>query len=221
MKTNPALEKESNAATQTLLNKGLLNPFVDKRIKSEIRALIRTRKIHAQDAGDIRQEILLELVKCFESFNSEHSAFETFVSAVIFKAARKAARDIWTNRRDSCLFCQSLNESANLVEDGGEDSLGDAVSEDEVAMYLGKRERTRHEQNLLVFEMQEFLSTLPKIQKSVCKELMNGKTISEIASRKKIPRSTFYRNILLPIRTAMENAQLQNNLSLNKIFNIL
>jgi RNA polymerase sigma factor (sigma-70 family) len=222
MNTTPVRKEASNAETQTQLRKALLKPFVMKKIKFEIQSLIKAQKIQAQDADDIQQEIFLELVNCLDSFNPETSALKTYISAVILKAARKAARDIWTNRQDSCQFCPSLNEPLTLSESDSENySLSDTVSEDEVAMYLGKREHTRHEQCLIASEVQEFVSTLSNRQNSVCKELMEGKTISEIAARKKIPRSSFYRNIIIPIRKAMEKVKLHNNLPLAKNLNIL
>lgn len=198
-----------------------LHSFITARIKAEIRYLVKKRKINPQDADDIRQEIFQELVRCIDSFNPENASINTFLSVVIYRTARKAAMNYWANNQDSCLFSPSLDQPKDSSDPDCQDLLGDVVGDDETAMYLGKRERTKHDQELLASEVRSFISSLSNRQKSVCKELMNGKSLKAIAADKKIPRASFYRSVIHPLRNAMKDSGLSEYLTIQKNFSFL
>jgi len=87
------LAEENAAAENTVsLMEEPLHSFITARIKAEIRDLVKRRKINPQDADDIRQEILQELIRCIDSFNPKNAGINTFLSVVIYRTARKAAR---------------------------------------------------------------------------------------------------------------------------------
>jgi len=222
MRTALAFTKENAAAENTVsLMEEPLHSFITARIKAEIRNLIKRRRINPQDADDIKQEIFQELIRGIDSFNPENASINTFVSAIINSAVRKAARDYWANNQDSCLFCPSLDQPKDSSVPDCQDLLGDVVGDDETAMYLGKRERTKHDQELLASEVRSFISSLSNRQKSVCKELMNGKSLKEIAASKKIPRGSFYRDVIHPLRNAMKDSGLFEYLTIQKNFSLL
>ncbi len=147
-------------------------------------------RIHPGRYRDIEQEMALDLIQRLPKFDSNKAAHTTFVARVIDRKISKVIHHRTQEMRDyRCVSC-SLND---LIKDPEGETIerACAIDQDKAEFRIGKRHRTREEENQLRIDVSLALSTLPDDLRTIAEHL-ESETFTEASGSLGIPRTTLY-----------------------------
>jgi RNA polymerase sigma-70 factor (ECF subfamily) len=149
------------------------------------------------DVEDIAQELLLDLIHRWPKYDPTRSEPEAFVAGIFnhhvetMIAARLAAKRDYRRARTSLNAEVGRKKGGRLVERG--DLLADPADEP------GEREAAT--------DVASIVAELPDDLRAVCRLLMEGRTVAEVARETGVPLSTL-RGRLAVVRTTLARAGL-------------
>lgn len=185
-----------------------LSDYARKSIDIAARRLIGKGGFTHDDLDDIRSEITLYTLRQLPRHDARKARLKTFISMVVTDGSKHVIRDHFAEKRQHQRASSSLDAQVGQDEDGSDITLLHLLDADETDMLLGNRHRPRHEETMLRIDVTSVVSGLPEELQACCTEIMNGRSISEIARESGLPRSTFRDRVVTPIRTAFQAAGL-------------
>jgi DNA-directed RNA polymerase specialized sigma24 family protein len=184
-----------------------LSEYARKSIEIAARKLIGKGAFTHDDFDDLRAEITLYALRQLPRHDERKAKLSTFISLVVGDGAKHVLRDHFAEKRQHLRDALPL-DAVTEDEDGNETALDQLLDADEIDIRLGRRDRSRHEEAMLRIDVTSVISGLPEELQECCAEIMNGRSISEIARESGLPRSTFRDRVVNPIRSAFETAGL-------------
>ena len=202
MQQTPTHSNEDNSKTYRVDD----DSFTRALISRKVQGLIERSGFQHQDRDDLKQEILVRVLKSLESFDASVGHLYPFITAIVNRHISTILRDRSAAKRSSGTLA-SLNINVKS-EDGGPTELLQTISNREVDRRL-RRERTLSEEQLndLKSDMGNVIAGLP-IQLQEFLELRKTLSLNEIASHFDTSRTTLA-NWTEEIRTHFEAAGLE------------
>lgn len=180
-----------------------------RSIEVAARGLIGKCGLTHADLDDLISELTLDLIEHLPRHDARRSAYGTFVRIVVAGKAKRILRERTRHKRMD-LHAESLDAPAGRDEDGDDLTLGDTLDADDVAIRLGRRNRSRHAETVLRLDVTAVISCLPLSLQDCCAGIMEGRSVSELARERGISRSTFRDRVIAPIRQAFRDAGYEN-----------
>jgi DNA-directed RNA polymerase specialized sigma24 family protein len=182
--------------------------YAHTSIEIAARGLVGKGGFTAEDFEDIRSRIKLHTLRHLRRHDPRKAKLSTFVSMVVTDAANHMLRDQFAAKRQHRRAAASLDAPVGQSDEGEDLTMADVLGADEAATGLGYRNRSRHDEAVLRLDVSAVLSQLPDELRECCKAIMDGRTPTEIARKRGIPRRTFRDRVLAPIRRAFKEAGL-------------
>jgi RNA polymerase sigma factor (sigma-70 family) len=154
----------------------LVDDYAWARIDYRVQRLIKSYRLSAHDAEDLRQELAAELVRAASRFDPTRSSPHTFVNRVLDMHCRYLVRQLHSTRVSMRAATASLSPETESV---ATNARGDVTEQGlaEVAM-----------------DLQVALDALPRKLRVICEELKHYPP-TEVARRLRLHRGTLYRAI--------------------------
>ena len=165
--------------------------------RGKARGLIGSYGFSESDLGDIEQELLLQMFlkrETRESWVCIKASARTVMSRILDNRIRDIIKAIKTGKREGLLASQSLYEQL-CRESDDEDALTyeDVLSEDQSILRRGRRLLT--DDHDLGISLSMVLDRLTDIQKSACRLLRQGLSVTEVADQLGMKRTTLNNEI--------------------------
>ena len=158
-----------------------LTEEVVAHIQAVAKKLIKSSCFSEPDFDDICQELSMAVILAFDNYDPQKSSYYTFAQGVI----RTARLNLYHWYKDRC----GLTLDAVSIEDMPNSGSGlideNAVSPDEII-----------EKCELIEQVRAILPTLSLFHQDICRKLMTGVSVSEIAADLNMTRSQFYHRVL-------------------------
>jgi RNA polymerase sigma-70 factor (ECF subfamily) len=186
-----------------------ISDYAAELIRCKARQLLGKAGFTWSDVEDLEQEMILELIQRFPKFDPAKAAHSTFAARIvehkISKLFRHRRREMRDYRRESC----SLDDT---IEDAEGETIWRActINQDEAAIRLGRRTRTREEETQLRIDISLVLAKLPDDLREIAGQLLT-KSVAEVARDLGIPRTTLYESVKR-LRPFFEDTALRNYL---------
>lgn len=161
-----------------------LDEFTKRAIRKKARQLVGHAGLRKQDREDIEQELMLELLQSWPSFDPQKAHRNVFVTTVIERTAAQILRDRRAQKRDFTRSC----------------SLEDLVEQEENSeRCIAEREREwcrQNEQSDLAIDLNEILAKLPDELRDVAYLLKKSHSVTQVARELGVSSSTVKRRML-------------------------
>jgi RNA polymerase sigma-70 factor, ECF subfamily len=161
------------------------------------------------DVEDIRQDLLLDLLKRLPRYNPQRSQRKTFIRRLIEHELAHILEARHAPCRDHRLMTDSLEDPV-CEEDGIVLILLDTLDETEVLRLQGRTRRPPEEVIELRVDLERLLATLTPEQREICAHLID-RTVTEVARLLGIPRTSI-QDIMQKLRVLFEEAGLREYL---------
>jgi len=161
------------------------------------RALRTQLHLPAPDVADLRQELLLDLIVRFRSFDPARGTCKTFIDVVIGHRARHVTHKVWRERALYGVSPISLDESLS----GEHGTRGDLIAEAQGLAFLFGQPIDAFADVERRFDVERALGSLSSTDRTLCTALSHT-TIDALASAGRGARSSLYRR-LRQIRLAL------------------
>jgi len=158
-------------------------------IHRKIRQLICKGIFDNQDRKDLEQRLLLKVLQAGRRFNPKLAHINIFVTTVIERDIASILRDKKAQKRDHRQLC-SLNVVIANNDDGSVE-LGDTIGQREHDARLGRSVKSDLDLAQLNQDLRDVLAGLSPDLRELA-ESLKTESISDIARRKGIPRTTLY-----------------------------
>jgi hypothetical protein len=181
--------------------------YAQTTIKLSARKLIGKCGITSDDLEDIKSEMMLDVLERLPRHNQDMWSYKTFIPQVIRHKVHHILRDRCRQKEIFWGKLQSLEELFDTEFDGNtvEISFKNKVYD---------HSRLCSDQLFdLKLDLKDVISGLTDIQRQCCLAILDGKPLSRIAENNGIPRGTFYKNVINPIREAFKKAGLKDYIS--------
>jgi len=150
------------------------------------------------DVDDIKQDMIVDLLERLPKFDPAKATYNTFVARLVERKICNLLRDRQAEMRDHRREVCSLNEEIDTGEDEPVQRLT-TISQDEQDIRTGKYARPAEERAHLQLDMDSVLDGLPPELRQVA-EMLQTKSVSEVARELGIPRRTFREKHLMQLR---------------------
>ena len=179
-------------------------------IKFYAKKLIGKCGITKADLEDIEQEMMLDVLQRMPKHDQRWS-YKTFITHIVKNKSHHILRSRHTGKESLFRSALSMDAPCKTNGDGGDNVLTfhDVVSNESLDWGNGTSSSDPRHLNI---DLAEVISKLSEIQKQCCQALMNHEPITKIAEDHDMPRSTFYKHVILPIREAFVEAGLEEYL---------
>ncbi|MBF0094876.1 MAG: RNA polymerase subunit sigma-24 [Alphaproteobacteria bacterium] len=158
------------------------------KIRFHARQLARTGLLPSQDAEDIEQELMLDLLRRLDDFDPGRASRNTFIARVVENAVATLIEAAKAEKRGSQFQHDSLD--APLGDDDQDSySLGD-ITPDDVGLWAAHGLRWNEAADLRR-DLSRVLDRLPHHLSSLCTRLSVG-TVTEVSRDTGMPRPTIY-----------------------------
>jgi RNA polymerase sigma-70 factor (ECF subfamily) len=154
----------------------------------------------ADDVADIKQDLIVALLERLPRFDPARASYNTYVDRVVASRVVDLLRRRNAEMRDHRREAGSLN--AKIDTGGGKPVQRLAtISRGEQYLRTGKHTRSARERARLRFDTASVLDSLtPELRRGA--EMLQTKSVSQVARELVIPRSTFCDNHLAQLREA-------------------
>lgn len=170
------------------------------KVRFHARQLARTGLFPSQDAEDIEQELMLDLLRRLEDFDPARASRNTFIARVVENCAATLIEAAKAKKRGAQFQYDSLD--APLGDDEhGQFTLGDVISDD--AGLWAAHGRRWDEAADLRRDLSRVLDRLPHRLSSLCARLAVD-TVTEVSRDTGMPRPTIY-DCLAEVREELLN----------------
>src|SRR6266511_1201926 len=173
--------------------RGMTEEFVQVAMETaahHARRIARTLRLGGEDVADLRQEVLVEVLRRAVVFDRERAAWTTFVTMII----RHAAADLAD--RFACLQRQAGGSLEDWVRtrDGARVRRGDVLSEANGLGALWSGHRDPYAEIEQRIDVQRFVDSLPDSLKRLCR-LLQDEPPAEAQRLSGLSKSDFYRQL--------------------------
>lgn len=144
------------------------DPIMGRIVGRTVRRRVRRGEVAAQDARDLEQTLLLQLMRSWHTFDAERSHMYSYATTVAERTATNVLRDRRAEKRNPGGRRQSSIQSLLIA--------GDEPDTD------------------LRLDIATILDTLPDELRWLAEQLMTA-SVSQVAREYQIPRSTLYRQL--------------------------
>ena len=177
-----------------MLHDGILQ-YAMKRTHYKARQVVRTNGFTEDDFDDIRQELMLDVLKRLGKFNGDKGDVKPFISRLIdnriaslIKHRHAACRD---SRRNQCSLDDWVRD-----EDWRWVRRDTTISEDHARAHTGQAPRSRQETLQLAMDTAYVMDSLSDDLRDLCVRL-RSQTVLEISRETGMSRSSLYERIEL------------------------
>jgi len=155
----------------------------------------------ADDFEDIKQEMLLDLLERLAKYDPSKSNFKLFVTCVIDRKGQNLIRYRESEIRDYRREAYSLNEDVTVADSEEPVQRLATIDQDDQDIRTGKYGRPAEERTQLRLDIEAVLAGLPpELRKAA--ELLQTKSVTQVARELGVPRTTFYSKHLPLLRKA-------------------
>ncbi len=186
-----------------------IDPFVQNLIRKKTKQLVGKAGLRETDRDDIEQELILKLLQRLSKFDSRRGNRAAYCVTLIESQIATLLRDRQAGKRNPRRVC-SLNRSVSSDSNDQIDMSG-AIDSRGHDRRLGREARSDEELAQLALDLTEVLGRLPRGKREML-ESLKTESVSEIARRLKLPRSTLSDQISR-LRHLFEEAGLEKYLS--------
>ena len=150
------------------------------------------------DVDDVKQDLIVDLLERLPKFDPAKATYNTFVARLVERKICNLLRDRQAEMRDHRREVCSLNEEIDTGEDEPVQRLT-TISQDEQDIRTGKYARPAEERAHLQLDMDSVLDGLTPELRQVA-EMLQTKSVSQVARELGIPRRTFREKHLAQLR---------------------
>ena len=150
------------------------------------------------DVDDIKQDLIVDLLERLPQFDPAKATHNTFVARLVERKISNLLRDRQAEMRDHRREVCSLNEEIDTGEDEPVQRLT-TISQDDQDIRTGKYARPAEERAHLQLDMDSVLDGLTPELRQVA-EMLQTKSVSQVARELGIPRRTFREKHLVQLR---------------------
>jgi RNA polymerase sigma factor (sigma-70 family) len=184
----------------------VLTPGVARVIRTEAFRAWRSLRSFGFEPSDLRQELALHCLNHFDRYDPKRSSPATFASRTCHQRRLQLVEPILARKRNGGVVPQSLSTPTRTDADMPAELAG-LISDDEVAIRLGRRSRPAAELANLHIDVERLVNGLPADLVTVARLLLEGESHANVARRLNVSRSTVERRIAL-LRQAFQAAGL-------------
>jgi RNA polymerase sigma factor (sigma-70 family) len=186
----------------------VLTPRVARVIRTEAFRAWRSLRRFGFEASDLRQELTLHCLNHFDRYDPKRSSPATFASRTCRQRTLQLVEPVLARKRNGGAVPQSLSTPARTDADATAE-LACPISDDEVAIRLGRHSRPAAELANLRLDVERLVNGLPPELVSVARLLLEGEPNVEVARRLGLSRASLYRRIA-QLRLIFRNAGLDS-----------
>jgi RNA polymerase sigma factor (sigma-70 family) len=161
-------------------------PAVRDLILFKVRRQVARRSIRRQDAEDLEQELIVQLLKRLPALNPNKAASLAYLGGVLDRCLASHFRNRRAKKRSACRTC-SLDQYVQGHAGGTESAVIDQHARD--ARY-GRHARAPQELVELSLDISSVLDVMSAKQRDLTSRLLQGKSKSQVARERGVPRST-------------------------------
>jgi DNA-directed RNA polymerase specialized sigma24 family protein len=185
--------------------------YAKTTIKLSARKLIGKCGITAADLEDIESEMMLDVLHRLPQHNSRRWSYKTFIPHIVKNKSHHVLRSRCAEKEYFFRQAQSMDAPCKSDTDAGNESLTlhDVISQESLH---GTRGLNDFEHGELCSDLASVISNLSDVQRQCCHAIMNEESVAKIAKDHDMPRSTFYKHVIVPIRQAFREAGLEDYL---------
>jgi len=174
------------------MNDGILQ-YTIKRIRFKASQMVGKHGFTEDDFEDLRQELMLDVLRRLPKFNSGRADIKIFISTVINNRIATLIERQEAECRDHRRVERSLDEPVP-AEDDDWTTFGDGITEAEARSRLGLAGRSAQERADLAMDVAVVLDQLDEGDRRLCLDL-HFKTPLQIARETGIRRAGIYERI--------------------------
>ncbi len=171
------------------------NAYVHKSIDVIIRKTVISYPMTESHADDFRQQLWIAVNNALKSFNSKKSSLEHYLRVVMEQRLKNLLRCFFSSRSIKNRTGISIEYLAEI------DSTVLSEPTENPVRFLDMK-----------MDVNVVITSLPADQQEVCNAILSGKTWRNLASKQKMPHTTFFQRFILPIREAFQKENLENYL---------
>lgn len=166
-----------------------LSDYALELVHYKARQLVGKAGYRAQDVDDIKQDLIMDLLERLPQFDPAKATYNTFVARLVERKISNLLRDRQAEMRDHRREVCSLNEEIDTGEDEPVQRLT-TISQDDQDIRTGKYARPAEERAHLQLDMDSVLDDLTPQLRQIA-EMLQAKSVSQVARELGIPRGTF------------------------------
>jgi len=175
----------------------LFDSRTEQIIHAKAKSLVGFRLFQPYEQDDIEQDLRINLLHQMPKFNPELSNRYTYATMACDGKVKNMLKT-----RACSLAKGSCN--ASLEEEAGEygETLGDRISGEDYRIAIGRQSMADDQLQALQEKVAVVLSQLPESDRAICRQIMEGYSLREIARSLKLPFSTFcdrFHNQICPV----------------------
>ncbi len=167
-----------------------INDYVRKVVTTKTSLMLGKCGIGVDDLEDIEQELYLEVLKKSRTFDPDKGMPSTFIQCIL----QNKIADI-LSRKKTELMCRSFTEAGEVLDDLEEAEFVD--------------QSHSLEMQELSMDVNNTVDSLTPLLQQACLLIGSGETMTEVAKRLGLKRSTFYYSVINPVRKAFNENGLQ------------
>jgi RNA polymerase sigma-70 factor (ECF subfamily) len=165
-----------------------IDGFAATVIRRKARQLVGRAGFNKCDEEDLEQQLRAEVLLSLPKFDPDRAHFHAFVATVVDRKAANLLRDNQAEMRDPRRI-SSLNVTGD-VDGEGPIELAGTISQCEYDHRRCRHSRGAEEQAELASDLAELMAKLPDDLRQLAEWLLKGSSMSEIARRTAVPRTT-------------------------------
>ncbi len=163
------------------------DPFTRNLVQKKAKQLVGKYGYTSVDRDDIEQNIYLRVLQSWPSYDEAEGHHHKFVTAVIERYVANIVRDRCAEKRyDGATILLSAPLS---VTDGESLRVSNTLTNNSQDKRLGRRQRGETDLSQLRLDVLATIESLPDCMREIV-ELRKSKTITEIAAKKSVARTT-------------------------------
>ena len=167
-----------------------INDYTRKIVSTKTTLMLGKCGIGVKDLEDIEQELYLELLKKSKNYNPEKGRTSTFVQCILQNKISEIL-----SRKKKELVCRTFTECGFFSDDIDE------------AQFIDQSHLIDRED--LSIDVRDVADSLTPELRVACKLLARGESVTEVARRLGLKRSTFYYRVLNTLNKALMEKGLQ------------
>jgi len=187
------------------------NTFIDEYairiIRHKAKSLIGKKGLTKSDLEDIEHDLIVDLLQRLPKYDSDKATRNTFISRLVERKISNILRYRMAERRDCRREEGSLDFEIEMEETGKVFIRTNLVDADEYEIRIGRRNRSRQEENELRLDVESIIAGLPPHLRHICERL---KSMSKADAERELgmAHSTFHDQVIRPLREAFAKAGL-------------
>ena len=188
----------------------ILDGYAREVIQHKARQLINKYGFTSDDSKDLKQDMMLDLLRRLTNYDPTRAGLSTFVARVVDRKISTLIRHQRQEKRDYRRYVIPLDAQVE-DQDGQQHGLDEVLSQDAFDEEIGRYDRPEAERNDLRLDLSLVLDDLPEDLHYLARRLQT-RTVAEIARELGVPRSTLYEQGIARLRKIFEDKGLREYL---------